>query len=144
MANTHWSDDDLLDRLYGVGREDDHLNTCRDCRQRWIELQESRRSSLQSPELPVEWMAEQRQAIWNRIEGKAVNWWRQPLAPAAMALMLAMSVWLQLPSPSPQPSVAQSKQTVSDNALFEEVFQTVEQTQPDSLAPVQALFEERQ
>ena len=44
----------------------------------------------------------------------------------------------------PQPTVAQSRQNVSDSALFEDVFQQVEQTQPDSLAPVQALFEERQ
>ena len=144
MANTHWSDDELLDRLYGVGREDDHLNHCGDCRQRWMELEETRRNSLGVPELPAQFLTEQRQRIWKRIDSPSVNWWRQPLAPAAMALMLAMSVWLQFPSPAPQPTVAQSRQNVSDSMLFEEVFQQVEQTQPDSLAPVQALFEERQ
>jgi hypothetical protein len=142
MENTHWSDDDLLDRLYGVGRDnEDHLITCQDCRHRWIDLQESRKASLESPVLPVDLMASQRQAIWNRIERPTVSWWRQPLAPAAMALTLAMAVWLQMPAPSPQPTVAQS---IPDSALFEDVFQQVERTAPESLAPVQALFEERQ
>jgi hypothetical protein len=144
MAGTHCSDDDLLDRLYGLGREDGHLEACQDCRQRWLELQESRRTAIEDPAVPVEWMAAQRRQIWQRIERPKQVWWRQSLAPVAMALTFAIAVLLQSPAPQPQPTIAQSNQVISDAALFEDVFQQVQRTSPESLAPVQRLFEENQ
>ena len=35
MYDKHWSDDDLVARLYGVKPEDPHIRECGFCAQRW-------------------------------------------------------------------------------------------------------------
>ena len=38
MSEIHYTDDQLLDRLYEAGRADGHIEQCEECRVRWEAL----------------------------------------------------------------------------------------------------------
>src|SRR5436309_7674721 len=69
MGARHWSDEDILAGLYGVGPMDGHSNDCADCRRRW-ELMRRRQEELRlaEPNLSGAFLASQRRAIMARTE----------------------------------------------------------------------------
>ena len=67
MNGGHWSDEDFIDHVYGVGPYDGHLDVCGECRAR-ARLTSARRESVtRPPEVSHEFLAEQRRRIHLRL-----------------------------------------------------------------------------
>ncbi len=135
----HYSDEELIDRLYGIGREDSHIEECEWCRERWLQLQERRRTVLEQPtEMPVELLAAQRTKIRERLEGRPVDGWHFHFVPLAAALsVIVLGLMLSKPAPPPPPTLASN-----DSGLYTEIYSMVESSEPLVAQPIDALFEE--
>jgi hypothetical protein len=147
MNGKHWSDDELLDRVYGVGPEDDHLNVCAECEQRWLALSASRealvsRTSVESANLTPAQLLRQREAVMARIERSSgfLLPWRAVVAFAgAAAMMVGFIVY------HPEHSKPVTVQTASSDAqFFSEIYSEVEQMEPRAVKPMRRLFQEQQ
>ncbi len=139
MNDKHWSDDQLIDRLYGIGPQDGHIDICQSCARRWEEMRlryESLRPS--GIETSEEYLAAQRRAIHARLGEKRHSLPRM-LVPVAVTLLLAAIVVVYRPAPAPQPVV----ERVSDSQLFDDVFRRVSGTEPSAMGPIRSLFEEQ-
>ncbi len=139
MYTEHWSDDQLIDRLYGIGPEDNHLEKCPSCAQRWEAIRR-RNESLRSSEIEVseEHIVAQRRAIRARL-GKKRRVLPKVLVPVLATLLLATIVILNNHTPAPRPVV----EKVSDAQLFDDVFNRVSGTEPTAMGPIRSLFEEK-
>jgi len=140
MSNNHYSDDDLVARLFGLGSADTHLDNCEMCRQRWNKVQE-RHQVLHAADIdvPMEQLAAQRRAIYARVDQKSRNlrtaW--LPLPVAALVLVLLAFTFFK-PAFHQQPVDA-----ISDDAALQDVFTVASRIDPAGLEPVQSLFEEQ-
>ncbi len=107
--NRHLTNDELLNRLYGLGEAEgetnQHLRECAGCAERWRAFERRRAETAATPDLASdasnEFLAAQRRAIYARIEefpdGVHVRW-----APAlAAGFLLAAGVYLFIPGPIP-------------------------------------------
>lgn len=143
--NLHWTDDALLDRLYGLDAPANlsihHLNSCDECRSRMTTLESQRKAFAAGGSVSDERLRAQRQVIFRRLE-TPVRGWMVRLAPAAAtAFLLVLGVALQRPVPAPieQPmSVAATVQ--SDDELFASVALLVESETPRAIDPIRGLF----
>ncbi|MCL6507040.1 MAG: hypothetical protein K6T59_08440 [Bryobacteraceae bacterium] len=139
MKQRHWSDEDLIARLYGLEPEDKHLEECEECGRRWRALLAARERFLAEPELPAGFLARQRAQIHAVLDQWAQPWWRRAWAPVtAAAGMVLLALLIVRPAPTPQPSIASSEPQV-----FAEVYALVE-SEPEAVTPIYALFEVRQ
>lgn len=153
----HLSDDQLLDRLYGLGQEEAeaHLRECEECSRR-VEAFEARRAeaatgSRFSGEASPERLAAQRRNVYARLEQRPAL--HGPWAPAALAagLVLAMGVFLYHPSRSTRPHpvprqavihpVPAARPELTDEQFFSVVYSMEESVEPEAAAPIHALFE---
>jgi len=139
MSVGHWTDDELIGRIYGLGPGDGHLAECEECAGRWRALQAARRLVLDPPPAPEEFLAGQRRAIHGRLEHPV---WRPAwlqLAPAAVATaaVVVLAVVLHRPAPAPEPGL-------SDAELFAEVYSMVQSDESLAVQPIRAMFEEEQ
>ena len=76
MDDRHLSEDELLDRLYGVPtRSDIHLDACPDCRGRWNVLCRARAAELhrQPPDIVEAVLLQQRRKLLSVIRLKLVE-----------------------------------------------------------------------
>jgi hypothetical protein len=137
MKDRHWSNDDLLQRLYGLRPDDPHLAECEDCRRRWLALGEARRHALAEPEIAADVLERQRREVYRRLgENDFPMAWR-PLAPVlAMAALFVLGTVLLRPVPEPQPSLA------SDTQFFAEIDSELSSAEPRAAEPIHALFED--
>ena len=134
----HFSDEDLIDRLYEVGREDSHLEQCEDCRRRWLRLLTLRREVLEPPKIPEELLAAQRRSIYRRLEAESGStWWLRPAPALAAAAVVVLGILLSRPTPAPQPTLA-----ANDTQFFTEIYSMVENAEPMAVAPIHGLFED--
>jgi predicted anti-sigma-YlaC factor YlaD len=140
MSNSHYSDDDLVARLYGLGPTDAHLDNCEMCRQRWNMVQE-RHQLLHSTDsdVPMELLAAQRRAVYARVGQKPrrlrAAW--LPLPVAALVLVLLTFTFFK-------PAVHQpALDVISDDAALQDVFTAASRIDPAGIQPVQSLFEEQ-
>jgi hypothetical protein len=134
MSDIHYTDDELLDRLYEAGRADDHLERCDECRVRWEGFVRRRREVLQPPPVADAWLRAQRALIHERIERPS------PLRPALVFAALALlAVLLNRPAERPTSVVASS-----DAQLLSEIYTMIQDDEPRAAIPVRALFEARQ
>lgn len=140
MAVNHWSDDELIGRLYGLGPADRHLEECQACRERWQQLCAVRERVVRAPQVSEQFLAGQRQAIYDRLERVGVSSWRLSFAPAlGMLAVIVVALLLSRPAPGPQPSLASS-----DAQFFTDVYSVVQSTEPYAVAPIHGLFEVEQ
>lgn len=140
MADRHWSDDEMIARLYEVGPEGLHLQECESCAQRWQRLAAARAQILRAPAVSEGFLAAQRRAIYGRLDRTPERspGWR--LAPGlALAFMLLLAVLLVRPAPEPETSLASS-----DAQFFTEVYSVVQSTEPRAAGPLHGLFEVQQ
>ena len=144
MTGKHWSDDELIARLYGIEPSGTHLEECAECAGRWQQLVAARERVIAEPAVSEERMTALRRATLERIEQPARPAWRPGFAPvlASLALLL-LALVLTLPAPGPQPTMAVSSGP-SESELFAEIYTTVETTEPAAVAPIRSLFEEEQ
>ena len=134
----HLSDEDLINRLYELGREDSHLDECEECRARWLELLARRQRLLVTPQVPAELLAGQRRSIYQRLETERSGFGPIRFAPAVAAVsVVVLGVLLSRPVPAPQPTLA-----VNDAHFFTEIYSLVESTEPEAVAPIYGLFED--
>lgn len=138
--NTHLSDDQLLDRLYGVAQEDAHLAACGECRARLNELGEKRAAMVSQEPMSTEFLAAQRRRIYARLEKQPQAQWKWVPALAAAA-MLAIAVFAYRPVAAPPPALHTD---TADAQLFSDVYSMEQSTEPLAAAPIHALFEDNQ
>jgi hypothetical protein len=140
--SAHWTDEQLIDHLYGLGPLDGHLNQCEHCGSR-LSAMESRREQVISSEKPVshEFLAAQRRAIYARLSQPRHFWSDWPLsrlaAAAAMLVVLAGSAAVY--ENHRRELVAQS---ISDAQLVQDVSRLCFESEPPSTAPLRGLFVE--
>ncbi len=139
MGHTHWTEDELLDRLYGLTGGEDEPG-CPECRARWEELTRRRNRLGEPPSLPAGFLAAQRRAIWERLEQRS-GIWRWRLVPV-LPVLLAAALFLQPPQPRQYPEIAAGAAGY-DQVWFEQVFLEAARTEPLAFTPARELFEVR-
>ncbi len=140
MNGKHWTDEELLERLYDVGRDDDHLEVCANCGERWNALLLRRQVSKAGIEVKQSLLLRQRLAVMERIETPTpmLVWWRAAAVLAGCCAMV-LSVLIYRPQ---QPKAA--VQTASSDAqFFAEIYFEVQQTEPRAVKPIHRLFQGR-
>ncbi len=137
MDRQHWTEQDLLDKVYGIGTADEaHLEACPECHARWLNVSQRREQLTATPEVSPLFLAAQRRAIHRRLDQPG----RNPLvfAPALAAVaMVAVGLWLHPfkdAAPAPQPKI--------DDTVFADVYALEQSSLPAAASPVRALFEE--
>jgi hypothetical protein len=137
MSVRHWTDDELIGRIYGLEPGDGHLAECEECAGRWRALEAARGLVLDPPPAPEEFLAGQRRAIHDRLEHTVRRPGWLELAPAAVAtaaVVVLAVVLYRPPSPAPQPGL-------SDAELYGEVYSMVQSDEPLAIQPIRAMFE---
>jgi len=141
----HWTDDELLAYIYGVGPSVNHLEGCSDCRSRLAAMQLSREGveSLApvADGVNASFLAAQRRGIYQRME-KPVRWWnaapvRRWAAGVATVCILGGSGLLY--EQNRQAQLAQER--INDAQLAQEVASMAQDTGVSSMAPLEGLFE---
>jgi hypothetical protein len=139
----HWTDEQLIAHLYGVGPADHHVDSCRECQARLSRMQ-LRRNALESsstPEATVDFLAAQRRKIYAAIE-QPVHWWSQMQVRrwgSALAGMAIVASGLLLYENHNKPT---PRDSISDSQLAQDVSRIAADPEPPATAPLQALFEE--
>lgn len=142
MNGKHWSEEEMLDHLYGVGPDDDHLSICAACDGQLQALAARRRTVVSNGEPAVDgaFLLRQRTAVMDRIERSNrsfISWKAVTAFAGATAMVLGFLVY------QPQRTKPLVAQTVgSDTQFFSEIYSEVEQTEPRALKPMRRLFEE--
>jgi anti-sigma factor RsiW len=144
-AAPHWTDEELLDHLYGLDPEDSerlrHLAQCEDCLHRAEQWHATRRQVTAAPEISGSFLAAQRAEIYRRIEERRPRSWFAPLAPAIATLaLLVIAIFLYQPAPTPAPREV----AITDSEFFSQVYDDVYRTEPKGLDTIHGLFEESQ
>ena len=140
MGSRHWDDHELIERLYGLGPEDGHLEECEHCAGRFGALVSAREQVLAPPSVSEELMTRQRLAIRRSLETPARNRrWLSYGSVVATAAVLVLAVLLYRPAPAPTVS-----ESLSDAEFFAEVYSLARSSEPVAAEPIHALFEEEQ
>jgi anti-sigma factor RsiW len=143
MGSSHWRDDELIARLYGLGPEDGHLEECGDCAARYAGILATRERVLRLPDLSREFTDRQRRAIRKAAETpKGRPAWFGSVS-ATAALMLA-AVMVYRPAPKIEPVPLSPEPTVIEAELISEVFALAGSSEPVAAAPIRYLFEGKQ
>ena len=142
MCDKHWTDDELISKLFDLVPQDGHLEACPECARRWEAMKqrcENRRMIL--PEVSDEKLAAQRLAIRAQLDRNARKF-RPILIPSLAAVFLAILVSFVLFKHNlPQKPAMDA---VSEDKALEDVYQISWSPEPTAIEPVQALFEEQQ
>jgi hypothetical protein len=142
----HWTDEQLIEHLYGIGAEDLnlHLHACADCQARLSSTQARRQAvdmNSSDQDVSFEFLAAQRRRIYARLteprhfwsDGRLGRW-----ASAAATILVLGGGFLIYEDHRQQ--VMDNK--VSDAQLAQEVSSMAQESEPQPTAPLQALFEE--
>ncbi len=141
----HWTSDELLASLYGVGPSEDHLARCADCRAR-LEVMRSNREGIELAAAPAEevssvFLAAQRRAVYQRLN-QPVRWWNSALvlrwaAGLTTACVLGGSLFLY----EQNQELKLLQERANDAKLVQEVASMAHDTGSSSMAPLEGLFE---
>jgi len=143
MNGKHWTNDEVVDHLYGVGPEDGHERECAECRARIVAVWARREAAAGSAEVTANFLRNQRLAIAGRIEARRMElqaWWRMPVWVAVMA---AVALVLSAPRPAREATVAGGLNRAQDAEMYLEIYQSISSEEPRALAPMHGLFEEQ-
>jgi hypothetical protein len=143
--NRHWTDDDFIANVYGLGPQDDHLAGCVPCRESLARFQARRAAVLASAQhdVPAAALASQRRAIMERVaDGQHPVKRLIPVLAAAGALVLGL--FLTLPTSAPPVSSHKPgiEYPISDAQLFQEAAAIGQSAEPRGAKPIEALFQE--
>ena len=140
MHDRHWTDDELVARLYGIGPENNHLDMCLSCTRRFEAIRQKHRSMCPAEvDLSEEQLAAQRRAIYAQL-GEQRRSFPRVLVPVLATLLLASAIIVYRPARTHVPPPADH---VSDSQLFEDVFRSVSDPAPSAVGPIRSLFEEQ-
>ncbi len=143
----HWTDDELLATIYGIGPSANHLDGCPECRSRLASMQVSRQSidgnAPVSSGVDAAFLAAQRRAIYARIQ-QPVRWWhlvsvQRWTAGVATTCVLFGSLVVYQHSREEQ----KRRDAISDAQLAQEVTLMAQDQDAgsSSMAPLKGLFE---
>jgi hypothetical protein len=142
MQERHYTQDELLQAVYGLERGDGHLASCPECRVLLDGMLARRAESTDSEKLPdASFFARQRAAVYRRAEqprGFSVP--RLATAGAALATVALSLLLLRTPEQQTPAPVAAS----DDAKLIAEIYSDAYNSEPRAADPVRALFEEVQ
>jgi anti-sigma factor RsiW len=139
----HWTDEQLVEHIYGVGPHDGHLESCLECRGRLASLGQHRQAierSAAGDGVTFDFLAAQRRRIYARLSKRTPGWSRLGIhrwataAVAAVALTSGVMIY--------ENTQLHARSNVSDAQLAQEVSQIASDSEPQPIAPLQALFEE--
>jgi anti-sigma factor RsiW len=143
MTARHWTEEELIAHLYGVGPDEGHLDGCTECAARLNRMQRERRAheAQHNPqdEVSFEFLAAQRRQIYNRLSRPASSLLRR-LAPAIAASLVLAGGLLFIQTQHQQEGPVQVK--ASDTQLVEDVGWMATNSEPAPTAPLRALFED--
>ena len=139
----HWTDEELVAHLYGIGPENGHLEGCEACEARLGEMQ-ARRESLEASKFDDEdsfFLAAQRRRIYAKL-AEPLRWWsglnmRRWASAGVAALVLGGSVLYYQEHEGQRARDAM----LSDEQLVQDVSSLSDNADALPTAPVQALFE---
>ncbi len=142
----HWTDEQLIEHLYGIGPEGNHVEECGDCRERLSRMVAARRAieaeCAPLEQVPFDLLAAQRRSIYARLAQRPAARlglrMRQWAAAAAMIALLGGGAFLYEQNQRQQ--ALQNK--VTDAQLAQEVSAIAQASEPNSTAPLQELFVE--
>lgn len=143
MNARHWTGEEMVDHLYGVGPEDGHELECEECQERIAVLRARREMSLETEAAPVDFLRRQRVTIAERLEARRAAmeaWWRTPVW---AAVMTAVALVLLAPQPPGETTLASGWNHTQDAGMYLDIYQTISSEEPRALAPMHALFEEQ-
>lgn len=136
--SAHWTDEQLIEHLYGIGPMDGHLDRCEQCSHRLSEMKERR--SQRSFEAPVsdDFLAAQRRAVYARLSERR-RWWRvMPMqrwaAAAAMCFVLAGSAAVY------EHHRRELVEARMDAQLAADVSRMSDESEPAAIDPLRGLF----
>lgn len=140
----HWTDQQLIASLYGVGPEDDHLGACSPCQIRLTELRTHREGleRMQPDEPGTTILATQRRQIYARI-AQPVRWWsgtHMRRWASAFATLLVLGGGLMVFEAHHERQLINPQ--ISDAQLADQVSGMIQTSEPQSTAPLQELFDE--
>jgi hypothetical protein len=146
LTDAHLSDDQLIDRLYGMG---DPAHQCAECDRRLRGLEQRRAEIAVATPVSGDFLAAQRRGIYSRLGQRPkvqLSW--APATVAALCLAIAGLLVLRTPERVPVPSAAVSQvvsrtdTTAADAQLFSDVYAMEQSSEPLAAAPIHALIEE--
>lgn len=141
----HWTDEQLVEHLYGVGPGDGHLDACAACRAKLTDMQACRGVAELNPladeSVSQDFLMAQRRAIYARISAPA-RWYagvafKRWASAAAMLLVLGGSVFVYQERQRP----AADTDRLTDVELARDVSRMSQDSEGLPTAPLQALFE---
>jgi hypothetical protein len=143
MTTGHWTDDQLLQTIYGIGPSDNHLDECADCNSRLVAMQANREGVERAASFDVglDMLAAQRRAIYKRLDAP-VQWWnslavRRWAAGFTTAGVLAGSLFIY----EQNQQVKKVQQQISDAQLAQQVAAMASDSDLQTMAPLEGLFE---
>jgi anti-sigma factor RsiW len=123
----HLSDDQLLDRLYGLDHDEAHLATCTHCQQRAAHF-EALQSALPSS-VPT----------YAPLPIQAPSGDHRWLASAAAVACVALAGFAVLRSDASKPSVPEQAPTL-EVGWYDETYSATREVEPRAASPIRALF----
>jgi hypothetical protein len=144
--NRHLSDDELIDRLYGLG---DRVHECAQCDARLRAMEQRRIEIASATPVSGDFLAAQRRGIYSRLgqsPKSQLSW--APATVAALCLAVAGLVVLHTSPRVPAPSgvsshaVSHPDAAAADAQLFSDVYAMEQSSEPRAAAPIHALIEE--
>jgi hypothetical protein len=143
MTARHWTEEELLAHLYGVGPENGHLSSCSECGSRLNQMRLAWRTHEacynSRDDVSFEFLAAQRRQIYSRMSQPGTRLIRR-LAPALAASVVLAGGLVFMETQSRHESALQVK--ASDTQLVEDVGRMAMDSEPAPTAPLQALFED--
>jgi len=143
---SHLTDDELIDRLYGIGR---NPHECDQCSQRLRVIAELRDQSIAKPEVSSDFLAAQRRAIYARLgESPRPSRIWAPATVGALCLAAAGLIAYHASTPAIRPTPVHVSHTIAhadsaaDAQLFSDVYAMEDSTEPRAAAPIHKLMEE--
>lgn len=144
----HWTDDELIDRMYGVGAAGAH--ECAECDARLREMERVRAEVTRELVPASDFLAAQRRAIYSRLGERAGE--RRPAvvwAPATVAVLCLIAAGIFAyhgsaagPAPvRPVPHVL-ARADADDAQFLSDVYSMEQTSEPRAAEPIHALIEE--
>ena len=145
IQSGHWTDEELLAYLYGVGPSTNHLAACSQCQSRLSEMQANRAFIDQSAFLEhhptSSFLAAQRRAIYQQME-KPSRWWvAAPVRRWAAGVATVCIVGGSLSIYQHNQQVQMLQERMNDAKLAQEVAAMAEDSGVPAMAPLEGLFE---
>jgi hypothetical protein len=134
----HFTTEELVQRLYGVGDGDAHLGECEECSDRLRKLGGLKAMAAEPVPASTDFLAAQRRNIYARMGEKPQVRMKWIPALAAAACLLAVGVIAR------HPAEQAAKPEIVDPQLFADVYSMEQSMEPLAAKPIDALFEQDQ